>query len=168
MGAMVSRRALLRGGVAVGAAVALAGALHLPGPSEGARLLSAAERQIVAAVAEVMFPPMAPFPVDGRTAGLEDEVDRIVADCIPALHAAGFRYLLRALEWGAVASHGARFSRLGVADRAEILTIWSDPTVLPRRIAGDALKMVMGMAYFGDRRVLEAIGYRAECGGGLA
>jgi hypothetical protein len=166
MGEMVSRRTLLRGGIAVGAALAVAGGVRLAPPEMGRLVLSATEATIVAAIALTMFPGRN-FPVDGLEAGVVDAVDGIVSNLRP-IHAAGFRYLLRGLEWGAVASHGARFSRLNEDSRREVLTVWMQPDPLPRRIASDSLKMVMGMAYFGNRQVREHIGYRSMCSGGLA
>jgi hypothetical protein len=166
MAALVTRRALIGGGLAAGAALALAGGLRLPAASEGGRVLSLAERDVVAAVSSVMFPGVV-MP-RGTDVGVVDEVDRILAEVIPAVHAMGFRYLLRGLEWGPLYSHGDRFSRLDIAQRTEVLQIWADPAVMPRRVASDALKMVMGMAYFRNPAVHEAMGYHMSCGGGVA
>lgn len=165
MGELVSRRALLKGGVAVGAALGVAAVVQLPSPGTGRLVLSAVEASIVAAVATTMFPGVR-FPLDGVEAGVVEEVDRILTGLRP-IHAMGFRYLIRALEWGAVASHGMRFTRLDPVARAEVLTAWMDPDPLPRRLASDSLKMVMAMAYFANPEVLRHIGYRATCGGGV-
>lgn len=167
MGALVSRRSLLLGGLAAGAAIAVAGVVHLPTAADGRHILGVAEVLVVTAVAETMFPP-GPLGISGVEAGVVEEVDRIIGEDLPAVHAAGFRYLLRALEWGPLYSHGARFTQLQAEQRAEVLAIWGDPALLPRRIASDALKMVMAMAYFKHPRVLDAIGYRQDCRGGVA
>jgi len=167
MGALITRRSLLTGAVAVGAALSLAGVVHLPAAATGGRVLSELERTVVEHIAEVFFPG-APMPLSGVEAGVAEEVDRILAEVVPPLHATGFRYLLRGLEWGPLYSHGARFTQLGVRERAEVLEIWSDPGILPRRVAFDALRMVMGMAYFRHPEVREAMGYRMLCGGGVA
>ncbi len=58
-----------------------------------------------------------------------------------------------------------RFSQASPAVRREVLTAWRTPTVLVRRVAADALMMVMGMAYFRHPEVQAAMGYRAACGG---
>lgn len=167
MGQMITRRGWLKGALAAGAALGVAGALHLPSAGQGLRLLSAHEAEVVAAVAATMFPGVH-FPLDGVQAGCVAEVDRILGEVLPEVHAAGFRYLLRALEVGAVVSHGARFSSLSAEARREVLDIWGAPGVLPRRIASDALKMVMGMAYFAHPAVLDHMGYRATCRGSIA
>jgi len=164
---LVSRRSFLGASVGVAAAIAVAGVVHLPGAAPGRWILSFAELATVAAVADALF-PRGSMPLSGVEAGVVEEVDRIVGEDLEPIHAAGFRYLLRALEWGPIYSHGARFSQLSVADRDEVLAIWSEPSVLPRRIASDALKMVMGMAYFKNPRVLDAMGYRQLCRRGTA
>jgi hypothetical protein len=171
MTGLVSRRALLRGGVVVGAAVALGAAVRLPAPAPGRLVLSTPELAIVAAIAATMFPSVpagaARLP-SGMEAGVPVRVDEILGTMLPGVHAAGVRALLAAVEWGAMASHGARFSHLGQEARAEVLGIWSDPGILARRVAMDALKMVFAMAYFTNAEVLSTIGWRATCGGRFA
>jgi hypothetical protein len=167
MGQLISRRSLLLSGLGAGAAIAVAGVVHLPGPAPGRVVLGVAELSIVAAVAETMF-PRGPLGISGVEAGVVEEVDRIVGEDLPALHAAAFRYMLRGLEWGPLYSHGRRFTQLEPEHRTEVLMIWGDPTLLPRRVASDALKMVMAMAYFKNPRVLDAMGYRQLCRAGVA
>lgn len=164
MFALVSRRRLLRAGLAVGAATAFGAGLRLDGAAIDARILSAEEMAIVRAVAEAMFPGW-PMPLDGVAAGVAEEVDRLVGDVMVEPHASGFRYVLRALEWGTLASRGVRFSQLTVEERTEVLDAWADPVMLPRRVAHDSLKLILGMAYFSHPAVLEHIGWRATCGG---
>jgi len=119
---------------------------------------------VVEAVAEVLFPGD-PFPVNGREAGVAAEVDRIVGEVLEPVPAAGFRYVLRALEWGTFASRGRRFSRLPASARAEVLSTWKAPEQMTRRVAGDSLRAVLGMAYFSHPEVLASMGWRATCGG---
>lgn len=168
---LISRRDLMRRGMLVGGLVALAGgaagvgtALHLGAPQAGLKVLSWGEAQIVAAIALTMFPRGA-MPVDGVEAGVVESVDEILHDGIPSVHATGFRYLLRTLEWGTLASRGVRFSEASADVRREVLETWRVPSVLVRRVAADALTMVMGMAYFRNPVVHEAMGYRPACGG---
>jgi hypothetical protein len=162
---LVSRRSLLRAGLATGAALAFGVGLRLDAPAAGARLLSVEEMEILRALAEVMF-PAGVFPVDGLEARVPEEVDRIVADMMEEPATSAFRYVLRAIEWGTLASRGLRFSRLPAEARAEVLEVWSEPMVLPRRVAHDSLRLVLGMAYFNHPAVLGAIGWRTGCGGG--
>ncbi len=164
---LVHRRALLKGGLAVGAALALVGVAQLPASAPGRLALSERESEIVAAVAEVLFPG-APFPISGVDAGVVAEVDRIVDDCIPEVGATLFRYLLRALEWGTLAARGVRFSDLDLETRREVLEVWHQPNLLPRKIAWDAMRMILAMAYFSHPEVLAHMEWRATCGGGVA
>ncbi|HHO52991.1 MAG TPA: gluconate 2-dehydrogenase subunit 3 family protein [Deltaproteobacteria bacterium] len=152
-------------GSAAGALVLGAWAGWSLSPAPGAQLLSSHELEVVAALAEVMF-PAGPFPVDGIEAGVPAEVDRLLAEVLEPIHASGFRGLLHSLEWGTVASRGHRFSRLSPAERLATLQIWSDPSVFVRRVARESFRVVLGMAYFSDPRVLGHMGWRATCGGG--
>ena len=88
---------------------------------------------------------------------------RSLADMLNPIHARGFRALLEALEWGTAASRGTPFSGLSAVDRAQVLAVWADPTVFHRRLAGDAFRLVLGMAYFQHPRILEHIGWSGGC-----
>jgi hypothetical protein len=163
VGALVSRRRLLWGGVATAAvAFACGSTLALPRAAEGARVLSAHELAIVRAVAEAMF-PSGVFPVGGGEAKVAEEVDRLLSDWMIEPHRSAFRYILRVLEWGTLASRGSHFSSLDLADRQLVLDAWSDPNTMVRRASVDSLRVVMGMAYFGKPAVLDAIGWRTGC-----
>lgn len=166
MGQLVSRRALLRGGVAVGAALGLAATIKLPAAGEGRLVMSEVEAAIVAAIAITYFPGVH-MPLDGVQAGVVEEVDRHLVRLRP-VHRHLLRYMFRAIEWGAVASHGRRFTQLDPDERRDVLEAWGHPDPLPRRVASDSLRMVMAMAYFSSSEILDHMGYRALCGGGYA
>jgi hypothetical protein len=163
---VLSRRRILQGS-AVFAALAAAGAGVVTWnlqPAPGAAQLSVNELEVVRCVALVFFPG-APFPLDGEQAGVPLEVDRILNELMHPLHARGFRALLQTLEWGTLASRGVRFSELPRGIQAEVLTVWGDPTVFERRVVADALRLVLGMAYFQDERILAHLGWRTGCSG---
>lgn len=162
--ALVSRRTILNGAVALGVSVAFGAGLRLDAPAPGAWILSAEELAVVRAAAEVMFPGD-PLPLDGIEAGVAEEVDRLLVNLMGEPHASAFRYVLRALEWGTFASRGARFTQLDVAERAEVLDAWSDPRILPRRVSSDGIRLLLGMAYFNNTVILDAIGWRIDCAG---
>jgi len=130
-------------------------------------VLSHGETEIVRSVAEVMF-PAGVFPVDGVSAEVAEGVDAVLHYQFPAVHAAGFRAVLRALEWGTLVSRGRSFSALAVEQRSEVLTVWMSPSVLTRRLAVDSLRLVLGMVYFSHPEVLAHIGYAQRCGGRAA
>ncbi|MCA9492080.1 MAG: gluconate 2-dehydrogenase subunit 3 family protein [Myxococcales bacterium] len=162
----ITRRHVLAGCVGVcGLAIVGGGAVAVvTAPAPGAALLSTRELLIVRALAEVMF-PADPFPIDGVEAGVPEEVDRILSDMLAPLHANGFRAILHLLEWGTAASRGTPFSQLSVDLRREVLATWADPEVFTRRVADDAFRLVLGMAYFQHPRVLEHMGWSLGCVG---
>lgn len=167
MTALVSRRRILQLSVVAGVAASAGAGQVLLAPGVGRRVLSGGEMDIVRAVAEVMF-PAGNFPVDGLTANVAEGVDQLLHEQFPAVHVAGFRAVLRGLEWGTFVSRGAPFSALSSEERSEVLTVWTTPAVLTRRVASDALKVILGMVYFAHPDVLSFIGYRATCNGGSA
>jgi hypothetical protein len=153
--------------VGLGAIAASAVVIEFGVPAPGAKVLGATELEVLRKLAEVMF-PKGTFPIDGVEAGVAEEVDRIVADVLEPIHANGFRTLLHTLEWGTLAGRGSRFTSLPLEERAEVVRIWSDPTVFTRRVAGDALKVVLGMAYFAHPTVIARIGWSLGCAAGGA
>lgn len=165
--ALLDRRTVLRGGLAVGAAFLVAGAVTLPGAGAGLLTLSTRERELVEAMAVVLFPGTH-FPLDGVQADVVVQIDRILADDVSAVAATGFRYVLRAIEIGTLASHGRRFSDLPTPEQQHILDAWAAPGLLPRRLAFDGVKMMFGMAYFRHPEIQAHMGYRSACSGGNA
>lgn len=158
----MTRRRLIQVGMAFGAALTFGAGLRLDVPAPGARLLSAEELSVVSALALAFFPG-APMPVDGVQAGVVAEVDRLLADIVEEPAQSAFRYTLRAIEWGTLVTRGQRFSQLSLEERAEVLDVWSDPSVVPRRAGLDLLRTLFGMAYFSNRQVLDHMGWRVGC-----
>jgi hypothetical protein len=165
VGALITRRQAIRGGLVFASVLAFGAGLRLDPAAPGALALSVEELAVVRAIAEVMF-PRDPFPVDGVEAGVAEEVDRIVADLMQPPASMAFRYVVRALEWGTLASRGTRFSRMSVDERLEVLDAWSNPRLLPRRVSSDLVRLVLGMAYFRHPAVTAHLGWRAGCAGG--
>lgn len=165
----ISRRAVLAGGGSLLAASTVGGVWTAApkNAAEGMQALSALECEVVAALADAFFPGVH-FPLSGTQAGVPAAVDRIVAEVLEPVHAQGFRAILRALEWGTVASRGRRFTGLTRSEQLDVLETWTEPTVLPRRVAGDSLKAVLGMAYFAHPDIQAAMGWRVGCGGEAA
>ena len=166
MSAMPTRRAVL--GTGFGATALLAGgggwALSSGRPDEGLLILTRVEHAVVDAISVVLFPGVH-FPLDGPQAGVAARVDAIVANTLEPAHASGFRYILRALEWGTLASRGSRFTALSAEERLDVLETWTEPDVLPRRVAGESLRVILGMAYFSHPQIQDAMGWRVGCRG---
>jgi hypothetical protein len=87
-----------------------------------------------------------------------------VSELLEEPHTSAFRYVLRALEWGTLASRGQRFSQLSVVDRTAVMDTWSDPAVLPRRAAVDMIRLLLGMAYFNHPVIRQHVGWPNLCG----
>lgn len=151
-------------GAAVLGGVGAGVALRLEQPAEGMGILSTEELHLLRALCEVWF-PAGVFPVDGIEAGVPEAVDQVVQDIMGEVQLAGFRYVLRVLEWGTTARWGRRFTGLSIEERVVVLDRWSDADVVPRRAAVDAVKAVLAIPYFRHPAVVETIGWRTGCSG---
>ena len=153
----------------LGALVVGGGVVAVKGdpPAPGMAVLAPDELRVVRALCEVWFPPGV-FAVDGLEAGVPEAVDEIALDIMEDISLAGFLYVLRVLEWSPLARWSRRFSELSVTERVVVLDRWSETEVAPRRAAIDAVKAVLGIAYFRHPQVVEAMGWRTGCGGGAA
>lgn len=161
----LTRRAFIAGGVAVSAASSgTVWGLSSGVPRAGARVLTAAEWAVVEAVSLVFFPGVH-FPLNGLQANVAAEVDRLLHEVMAPVQAHGFRVVLRGLEWGTLASRGRYFTGLSTEEQHDVLSTWCTPDVMPRRIAGDALRVLLGMAYFAHPEVKAAMGWQLGCGG---
>lgn len=168
---MVTRRALIGGTAALAAVAALGigvGFGVLPGAAEGFEVLSEDEVATVRALYDAMFPPGNTFGVAGRDVDLAPRIDVAFAQEMEPELMPAFRYLLRAISLSPVPTHGARFAELDFEGRRAVLANWTDPENLPKRMGWEALKVPLAMAWFGQRAVLDSIGWRAECAMGTA
>lgn len=159
-----SRRSLLLGGAAL-AAVASVGlrAVVLPQARVGLSLLSDGESQLIEALGEAFFPPGNALGVSAADVDLPALVDALLATELDPQLPTLFRYLLRGLEVGTFAGRGQIFSALSLDERRSVLLNWSDNGVLPRRMAHDAIKSVLGMAFFNAPVVTDRIGWFPRC-----
>ncbi len=165
----ITRRQLLAATTACTALAGTGGVLaHLPAPAPGRVVLSDEETQVVAALADAFFPPGNPIGVAGGAVNVAAEVDRMLGEDLDPVVAPVFRHLLRGLEYGAVATHGGRFSRLERPVREEILADWSAPDSVPRRMAYDVLKTCVGWAWFNAPAVRAGLGWQSDCHVGAA
>lgn len=167
MSGFFTRRAVLAG-AGVTAAAAGGGAWTLaPGAAaQGLEFLTRSEARTVEAAAEVFFPGVH-FPLSGLEVDIVARVDHIAGQVMDPVRRSAFRYVLRALEWGTLASRGRRFTDLSRAERREVLETWEGPDVVARRVAGESLKAILGMAYFAHPEIQSAMGFRTGCGGAV-
>ncbi|MSQ03762.1 MAG: gluconate 2-dehydrogenase subunit 3 family protein [Myxococcales bacterium] len=165
----ITRRQLLAATTACATLAGAGGVLaHLPAPAPGRVVLSDEETQVVAALADALFPPGNPIGVAGSAVNVAAELDRMLGEDLDPVVAPVFRHLLRGLEFGSVATHGGRFSRLERPVREEILTDWSASGSVPRRMAYDVLKTCVGWAWFNAPAVRAGLGWQSDCHVGAA
>ena len=163
-GKWLTRRNLLVSSSVAGSAgvLGVGGLWYSTRPKDGARVLSTIEWEVVHAVCEVLF-PAGMFSISGLEAGVVSETDRFVAEVMLPIHRVGFLTILRTLEWGTLASRGTRFSKLDPNTRIEVFKAWADPENLPRRVALDAIRAVVSMAYFAHPDIADQMGWRKGC-----
>ena len=164
MAANPTRRRLILGGFAAAGALAVCAGLsaRLPAPGAGFRTLSTREGELVEALGEAMWPPHNPIGVPASEVGLSAAVDDLLSDVMHPDSVAGFRQVLRSLD---VAMLPDRMDALPPAERLARLQAWQGPDQLVSRVATDGLKAILGIAYFNDDRVLDAVGFDSGCHG---
>ncbi len=159
-----SRRALLLSGSALAGLTAVGVPISvLPGAAPGFRLLSGGEIELVAAIGEAFFPPGSPLGISATDVDLPVLVDGLMAEELDPVVQPVFRYLLRAIDAGTLASRGASYASLSLEERRSVIETWSDNAIFPRRLAYDALKSVLGMAFFNAPAVTDRIGWMSTC-----
>jgi len=126
-----------------------------------ATALTARERTIFAALADSYCAPEPALPAVAQTDALAF-VDRLVAGS-PRVNRIGFRVILRALDLAPlVRGFGSTFSRLPSARRGDFLRSLDKSRWLLPRVTSNLLKTIAIMSYYGDDRVLLAVGYDRE------
>lgn len=165
MNALLSRRRLILVGMATAVAGGIGGLAWLRPAAAGFRVLSAGEAALVEALAATFF-PAGRFPVSGGDGGTAPGVDALLAETLDPSTTPAFRYLLRALDVATFATHGRTFTALDAHERFEVLDVWSGPDPLPRRLAADGLRVLVGMAFLRRPQVLQHIGWQVGCAAG--
>lgn len=162
MDATPTRRRLILGGFAAAGALAVCAGLtaRLPAPGPGLRVLSTREAELVEALGEALWPPGNPIGVSWDQVALSDSVDELLADVLAGDSVSGFRQILRSLD---LAFLPDTLDGLPPEERLARLQAWQGPDELVSRVATDGLKAVLGIAYFNDPKVLEAVGFSSRC-----
>ncbi|MCP4920389.1 MAG: hypothetical protein GY913_26100 [Proteobacteria bacterium] len=157
-----TRRRLILGGFAAAGALAVCSGLtaRLPAPGVGLRTLSTREGELVEALGEALWPAGNPIGVAASEVGLSARVDDLLSDVLAGDSVSGFRQILRSLDLTMLPD---RLDALEPAERLARLRAWQGPDELVSRVAADALKAVLGIAYFNDDRVLAAVGFDSAC-----
>jgi hypothetical protein len=111
-------------------------------------LLGRREQAIVAACADALFPPGGPIPVSGTEAGLVAYMNGYLAR-LPRTPRILARLLLASVELGpwVFGPRVARFTRLGLRERAAFLRAMGESSLYFRRISFLSLRTMMTMGY---------------------
>jgi hypothetical protein len=166
---LLSRRTLMLSGAAFAGVTAFGvPEAVLPPPSAGFQVLSDGEASLVEALGDAFFPPGNPLGVAAADVDLPLRIDTLLADELDPVVQPVFRYLLKAIDMGTLASRGAGYAALSLEDRRAVLDTWADNAILPRRLAFDALKTVVGMAFFNTPEVTATLGWFPRCHQGTA
>jgi len=173
--ARFSRRTALRavgvtGGVAVavGTGVTLHGHARRYDPVEPActlRAFSRREFQIVADLADVLFPAGNALGISGRQARVPEYIDHMVAG-LEDDKATEMKAMFLLFEHGTLAFglRTRRFTELPRPSQERYLRRWERSRVYSRRMLAAGLKTTLGLAYFAHPDVREAMGTKRMCG----
>lgn len=134
----------------------------------GYEVLSDSEAEIARAIADAMFPGEESNPdgmPNGVEAGVVDHLDEYLAT-IDAKASRLLRLLLHAIDDVAILSdmQFRRFRFRPRSERADILRVWDQSTIVFRRKAFRGLKMVLAGGYCDHPQVLGAAGIQFGCG----
>lgn len=163
------RRALLRGGLASGALLALGGVgLALQptrrgdAPAEALRILSEDEHAILAAVARRVCPEPRPDVPGADAIGVALLADRMLEPADPEI-VAGVKSALALFESGLVGAlfleRARPFTQLSPEQQDAVLVTWRDSSVALRRTVFRALSGLVSSIYYGDPRTWPGVGY---------
>ena len=122
------------------------------------RVLADREADIVDCLGEALWP-------EGNAIGVAwtgaAGVDHVLSEVLLGASVIPFRYSLYGLDYAARVS-GTSLADMSGEQRLDLLHAWCDG-VLPQRLSHDGVKAVLGLAYFNDPAVLEAVGFTLRC-----
>lgn len=126
-------------------------------------VLTEAERRIVRALGQAMFPREAQGLPDGMESGLVDYVDDLLARSLP-FERAQLRAMFQAWDRGFGVWSGNPLGRLVTAPAEEVsdyLRSWEESPLYERRMLFEALRSVLLMGWFGSPKVQAEVGVSA-------
>ncbi len=124
-------------------------------------MLTGGERRVLSALVETMFPAIGDKMVSGLDAGVAESVESHLAS-MPRGTWRQFRALFLAVQLSPLLSlRFHRFTSLGPAARAAVLTDWEQSRIYARRMALFFIKYILGGAYTECPAVRRALGFTA-------
>jgi len=163
----VSRRLVLRGILALGAAFAGLSvwrhAIRYPTPSSTYQVLRPMHVVVLQAVGRVLYPGGHGMPT-AHEAGFVQAFDDLLTR-MPAVQRREVLAMVTVFEHGTTpfGMRSRRFSRLSHQGQEVYLRSWEQSRVYTRRAVSEALIVTSGMAYYGAPQVAEAMRYHARC-----
>ncbi len=126
-------------------------------------VLTATERAVIVACAEVLLPAGGAIPVSGLDAGVVPYVDSMIGR-VPTSTRLLLRAMIHFVEFSpwAYGPFKTRMSKLGREDRERVLRILMDSRIYLVRTAFLGLRTVLTIAYFGSEEVNRSIGATAN------
>ena len=125
------------------------------------RAITPREASIFACLVDAICDPADPLPEVRETSAvafLDEWLDRA-----PVLNRLGFRALLYLAEAGpALAGYGTRLRRLDRRRRQEYLERVMHSRAAALKAASELLRASVGLGYYGDTAVMQAVGYDPE------
>ena len=162
-----TRRTLLKvagvGGVLLAGGAWVWNAFGRFGPAAAGNLVFDADEFLtLRMLCDAIFPGKPDWPFSADEAETPKFFDVYVSNLYPDHHQL-FRALLRAFEVSSVVSHGARFSKLPLASRQEVLRDWGTSEVRLKRAGYQSLTFGIKLGYYEDDRVRAAAGFAPGC-----
>lgn len=157
-----------------GVALATAGGLAIHGhghrygevePACDLLAFSKREFQIVADLADILFPPGNALGISGREARVAEYIDRMVAG-MEDDKATETKAMFLLFEHGTLAFglRTRRFTDLPTEEKERYLRKWERARVYSRRMLAAGLKTYLGLAYFAHPAVRDRMGTKRVCG----
>lgn len=134
-------------------------------PSEGLRVLSEEEVEMLDALAEAIFPSGGDPAIGGREAACGRFTDRVLSGMAPT-QANLVRLSLHALDPLTLPTHGARFHTLPTVTATEVVRSWLSSDLAELRGVVQSFYIFLGTAWTTHPQVAPRIQRLSNCGYG--
>lgn len=158
---LITRGILASGVLVIGGLSLRYGPLFFASPKPGLKILTEREHTIVLALLEALFPKGSDMP-EADPIFLIRELDEHLAASHPDMRLL-FRAMLHVVEDHSLLFHLSRFSRLPLEDRIAEVRAWETTPIYTKRMGFTSLKFLIGMFYFEQPNVREAMGFYLGC-----
>lgn len=158
---LLTRGVLATSGIAFGSLVLRYVSLARSRPAPGRLVLSEDDEAMTRALLSAMFPKGAELP-PADASFILPRIDRYLAGADSEIRLL-YRAMLRAIEDQSIFFHLRRFTRLSPQAQASEVRAWELTPIYLKGMAFKSTKLVIGMAYFEQPDVREAMGWYLGC-----